>query len=359
MRSVGRVLLALLAATFWFLAYVYLTLPDVRVLAHENPAATAFMDLRAREARAAGREPRRDQRWVPYARISEQLERAVLVAEDSAFWQHEGIDLAQIRESMEINLERRMLARGASTITQQLAKNLYLSPSRDPVRKLRELMLARRLEAVLSKRRILEIYLNVIEWGDGIYGAEAAARAYFRKPAAALDAGESALLAGAIINPRALNPASPSARLVARQRLILRRMGRATPPPDRTPEAAPPQALPPPWRSLPPLPPEPFPEPPDPDTDDDAPSPLDPDPAPVPPPLDGDPAPVPPPPSDPDRDPAGAARIRSVSDSTRHEAERCGRGLVSRRQGSETGSSPGAFHEEACGSTPLPARPIL
>jgi monofunctional glycosyltransferase len=274
MRYLGRVLLALLAGGFWFLAYVYLTLPDVRPLARENPSTTAFMELRAREARAAGREPRRDHRWVPYGRISEPLKRAVLVAEDSAFWQHEGIDLAQIRESMEINLERRAFARGASTITQQLAKNLYLSPSRSPVRKLRELMLARRLEAVLTKRRILEIYLNVIEWGDGVYGAEAAARTYFRKPAAAVGAEEAALLAGAIVNPRALNPASPTARLRARQRLILRRMGRAAPPPDRgpevaSPEVAIPQDLPPlvpgePRPAPEPVPPEPEREPPEP-----------------------------------------------------------------------------------------------
>lgn len=229
------------AAAFWFLAWVYLTLPDVRPLAVSNPTSTAFMRMREAEAVREGRTPRRQWRWVPYGRISAQLKRAVLVAEDSAFWQHEGIDLEQIRESMEVNWERREFARGASTITQQLAKNLYLSPSRNPVRKLRELFIARRLEAVLSKRRILELYLNVIEWGDGIWGAEAAARAYFHKPAAALDSEEAALLAAAIVNPRALNPASPSARLRRRQQLILRRMGAATPPPDTVPAAAPPQ----------------------------------------------------------------------------------------------------------------------
>ncbi len=122
--------------------------------------------------------------------------------------------------------------RGGSTITQQLAKNLYLSPSKNPLRKFRELIIARRLEAELSKRRILELYLNVIEWGDGVYGAEAAARLYFHKPAAALGAAESALLAGAIINPRVLNPGRPVGRLVRRQQLILRRMGAVTPPVD-------------------------------------------------------------------------------------------------------------------------------
>jgi monofunctional biosynthetic peptidoglycan transglycosylase len=131
---------------------------------------------------------------------------------------------------MEINLERMEFARGASTITQQLAKNLYLSPSKNPVRKIRELLIARRLEVELTKKRIFEIYLNVIEWGDGIYGAEAAARSYFHKPAAALSANEAAMLAAAIINPRVLNPRQPSARLRTRQQMIMRRMGAARPP---------------------------------------------------------------------------------------------------------------------------------
>jgi monofunctional biosynthetic peptidoglycan transglycosylase len=152
------------------------------------------------------------------------------VAEDAAFWDHEGIDLEQIRESMRVNWERGRAVRGASTITQQLAKNLYLTPSRNPLRKLRELIIARRLEAALPKARIFEIYLNVIEWGDGIWGAEAAARTYFGVSASALNAEQSALLAGAIINPRVLNPSRPNTRLVRRQKLILSRMGEVTPP---------------------------------------------------------------------------------------------------------------------------------
>jgi monofunctional biosynthetic peptidoglycan transglycosylase len=160
----------------------------------------------------------------------------VLVAEDDAFWQHNGIDLKQIRASFESNVARGRMARGGSTITQQLAKNLYLSPSRNPVRKLRELFIARRLEAELPKRRILELYLNVIEWGDGIYGAEAAARRYFRKPASALSVSESALLAAAVVNARVLNPARPSARLRWRQQLILRRLGDGTPQSPAVPE---------------------------------------------------------------------------------------------------------------------------
>ena len=155
----------------------------------------------------------------------------MLVAEDSAFWQHDGVDYDQLKESMEVNLERGEFVRGASTITQQLAKNLYLSPAKNPIRKLRELLIARRLEAELSKQRILELYLNVIEWGDGIYGAEAASRTYFGKPAADLGPQESALLAAAIINPRVLTPGHPTARLRRRQQMIMRRMGAVTPPP--------------------------------------------------------------------------------------------------------------------------------
>ena len=231
MRKAGRIIAAVSGVLVALLAYVYLTLPDVRPLRTTNPAVTAFMELRAREARARGRTPRRVQHWVGYARISPDLKRAVLVAEDSAFWQHEGIDIDQIRESLEADLEKGRMVRGASTITQQLAKNLYLSPSRNPVRKLRELLITRRLEAELTKRRILELYLNVIEWGDGVYGAEAAARVYFHKAALELGPEEAALLAGAIRSPRRLNPAHPSPGLVRIQRLILERMGAVTPPP--------------------------------------------------------------------------------------------------------------------------------
>jgi monofunctional biosynthetic peptidoglycan transglycosylase len=244
-RIIGRVAAGLLASAFAGAAYLYLTLPDVRILRTEHPEETAFMRIRAQEARRSGQEPRRDYRWVGYARISPHLKRAVLVAEDAAFWQHTGVDLDQIKESMEINLERMEFARGASTITQQLAKNLYLSPSKNPIRKVRELLIARRLEVELSKQRILELYLNVIEWGDGIYGAEAASRTYFRTSAAALGPGESALLAAAIINPRVLDPGRPSARLRRRQRMILRRMGAVTPPAVNAASPVEPGALPP------------------------------------------------------------------------------------------------------------------
>jgi monofunctional biosynthetic peptidoglycan transglycosylase len=231
LRTAGRWMLLVCAVLFACGAYVFLSTPDVRPLRTDNPATTAFMELRAREARAKGEKPRKDQRWVPYRRISQNLVRAVLVTEDAKFWQHDGLDYEQIKESMEVNLERGEFARGASTITQQLAKNLYLSPSKNPVRKLRELLISRRLEAELSKQRILEIYLNVIEWGDGVYGAEAAARRYFGKSAAQLSQPESALLAAAIANPRVMNPGSPTARLRRRQAMVLRRIGYVEPPP--------------------------------------------------------------------------------------------------------------------------------
>jgi monofunctional biosynthetic peptidoglycan transglycosylase len=226
LRGVGIVA----ASVFALFSYIYLTLPDVRPLKTENPTTTAFIELRAREARAKGQQPRRVQRWVSYRNISADLKRAVLVAEDAAFWDHDGVDYEQLQESLETDWAKGQFTRGGSTITQQLAKNLYLSPSKNPLRKLRELIIARRLEAELKKSRILELYLNVIEWGDGVYGAEGAARTYFQTSAGSLGPTESALLAAAIINPRLLNPGHPSARLVRRQQLILRRMGVVTPP---------------------------------------------------------------------------------------------------------------------------------
>src|SRR5262245_27637862 len=229
-RSLLRGIGIAAGCVFAIFAYLYLTIPDVRDLRTTNPSTTAFMELRAREARAKGQQPRHIQRWMSYRNISPELKRAVLVAEDSAFWQHDGVDYDQLQESIEADWAKGKFLRGGSTITQQLAKNLYLSPSKNPLRKLRELIIARRLEAELKKSRILELYLNLIEWGDGIYGAEAAARTYFQTSAGALGASESALLAAAIINPRVYSPARPNSRLVRRQQLILRRMGVVTPP---------------------------------------------------------------------------------------------------------------------------------
>ena len=233
-----RWLLGAAATLFASIGYVWLTTPDVRRLRGDNPATTAFMTLRASEARRAGIPLRHIQRWVAYEHIAPSLKRAVLVTEDAGFFGHDGVDYEEIRVSLRQHWAAGTMPRGASTLTQQLAKNLYLSPSRNPYRKLAELFIARRLEAELSKRRIFEIYLNVIEWGDGIWGADAAARTYFGASASTLSAEQSALLAGAIINARIYSPAHPNARLLGRQRLILGRMGDVTPPPN-LPSSAP------------------------------------------------------------------------------------------------------------------------
>ena len=234
-RPIGKAVLLAAVFGFAYIAYLYLTLPDVRTLARTNPTTTAFMRLRQAEARDEGRKFVVRQQWVPYRQVSPNLRRAVIVTEDAAFFDHDGIDMDEIKASLERNWEEGQFLRGGSTLTQQLAKNLYLSPSRNPMRKVAELMIARRLEAALTKQRIFEIYLNMIEWGDGIFGCEAASRAYFRKSCAAVDMEEAALLAGSIINPRVHNPAKPTRRLLRRQQIILRRMGFKEPPPPPAP----------------------------------------------------------------------------------------------------------------------------
>jgi monofunctional biosynthetic peptidoglycan transglycosylase len=234
-RWIWRIVAGTIGVLFALTAYTWITLPDVRPLRTQMPSTTAFMRMRADEATAAGRPVVFVHRVVRYGRISPTLVRAVLVAEDAAFFEHDGVDYDELKESIEINWARGQFLRGASTITQQLAKNLYLSPSRNPYRKVRELLITRRLEAELSKVRILELYLNLIEWGDGIWGAEAAAQRYFGVSASELTAEQSALLAGAIINPRLYSPARPNARLLSRQRIILGRMERKTAPVERSP----------------------------------------------------------------------------------------------------------------------------
>ena len=229
-------MLGVVAVLLAGVAYVWLTVPDVRPLRTTTPSTTAFMTMRRDEAVATGQRTAISQRFVRYNRISPSLVRAVLVAEDAAFFSHDGIDYDELKESIEVNFERGQFLRGASTITQQLAKNLYLSPSRNPARKLRELFITRRLEAELSKTRILELYLNLIEWGDGIWGAEAASLQYFGISAGQLSAEQAALLAAAIINPRVYSPARPNARLLRRQKLILDRMERKTPPTEKLAE---------------------------------------------------------------------------------------------------------------------------
>ncbi len=208
-------------------AYVYFTLPDVAPLKTKNPTTTAFMALREREYKERdGRAPRKHQQWVPFSRVSQHLVDAVLLAEDAGFYSHNGVDYHELWESMKINWRTKKIRRGASTITQQLAKNLYLSSERTLTRKFRELLITRRLEQDLSKRRILELYLNVVEWGPHLYGVEQAARTYFGVSARNLTPAQSATLAGMLINPIRHTPLAPSSRLARRKRIILDRMVR-------------------------------------------------------------------------------------------------------------------------------------
>ncbi len=166
--------------------------------------------------------PKKEQSWTPYERISTNLVRAVIAGEDIRFFHHSGIDLAAIRLAMQKNWQEKRLARGASTINQQLAKNLFLSSSRNPVRKLHEALIAVEMKYILGERRTLELYLNVIEWGDGIYGAEAAAHHYFNLSAASLSNEQSAFLAAIIPNPLGNHdPATPSSQVQERISRIL------------------------------------------------------------------------------------------------------------------------------------------
>ena len=230
----GRVLrwsLVAVAAGFAAFAYAYVTLPDVRPLATSNPPTTAFIELRAAEAHAAGRVAAarsavgqlRAHLGSSQTRGARGGRRCVLAARGRWTWIRSGS-----RSSTTSNAAAWLA--GAARSRSSSPRTCTCRPSRNPIRKLREIIIARRLEAELSKRRILELYLNVVEWGDGIYGAESAARAYFHKPASQLGPAESALLAGALVNPRILVPARPNARLLGRQRLILGRMGSVTPP---------------------------------------------------------------------------------------------------------------------------------
>jgi monofunctional glycosyltransferase len=203
---IRRAIAAVAIAAILWLVWEAATWPDVRALASRPPTTTAFIERYKERERAAGRTPHVEWRWVSAGAISIHLKRAVLVAEDIAFFRHNGFSTASMREAMTEALEERRLPRGASTITQQLAKNLWLSPSRSPLRKAREAVLTWQLERALSKRRILECYLNVVEFGPGVYGAEAASRHYFGKPASELGGDEAAQLAAGLPRPRAWHP---------------------------------------------------------------------------------------------------------------------------------------------------------
>jgi monofunctional biosynthetic peptidoglycan transglycosylase len=204
-----------------FFALVYLILmPDISRLKKENPAKSAFMEYRERQWKEKGRKVQVRQVWVPLSRISPYLVKAVLIAEDDKFWSHEGFDFEGIRQAMERDLQAGKLKFGGSTLTQQLARNLYLSPDKSFWRKIREAVIAWRMEQLLSKKRILELYLNVAEWGDGVFGAEAASRHYFEKPASELSPRQAARLAVVLPSPRKLNPAGSQRYVETRAEVI-------------------------------------------------------------------------------------------------------------------------------------------
>jgi len=202
------------------LVYFYYSLPEVALLRKQNPRATALMELRDEEYRRQGIGGRRQQVWVSYGAISDHLKKTILISEDAAFFSHKGVDLAELKEAIKTDWETLSFKRGGSTITMQLARNLYLDPSKNPLRKAKEIIIAWQLEQALSKRRIFEIYLNVVEFGRNVYGAEAAARHYFGKPAAALDTLEAATLTALLPSPRS----SRERNVLARRNLILGRL---------------------------------------------------------------------------------------------------------------------------------------
>jgi len=216
-RAFLLVLIALTAVQFWFLVHVW-------YWAGNNPESTAFMRARLEILQDKNPKAQLRQQWVPYTRISGHLKRAIIAAEDAKFVSHSGFDWDGIQKAYEKNLREGEIVAGGSTITQQLAKNLFFSGERTWWRKAQEAVVAVMIETVMSKRRILEIYLNVIEWGEGVFGAEAAARLHYGTTAAGLSAEQAARLASIVPSPRRYGPASDTAYLQRRTQTRLARM---------------------------------------------------------------------------------------------------------------------------------------
>ncbi len=220
-----KVLTVVLVVAGFFL-YELVTIPFLSIanLRRENPNETALMKQRIEEAKKGKTQLKIQQRWIPLSKLPRHVVNAVIVAEDGLFYAHGGIDWFEVQESFARNIDEGKFARGASTITQQLAKNLYLSTSKDPIRKFKEVLITLLLEQQLSKDRILEIYLNVIEWGRGIFGIEMAARTYFGKSAPALTLDEATRLAAVIPSPLQHKPNEDSRYVLRRKRIVLERM---------------------------------------------------------------------------------------------------------------------------------------
>jgi len=222
-RGMAVFVLLLLAWQGWYLGWVVWW-------KFVNPSTTSFMSLRLDELREKDPRAELKKQWVPYERISSQLKRAVVAAEDAKFSDHEGFDWEGIQKALEKNQKKGKVVAGGSTITQQLAKNLFLSADKTPWRKAQEAVITLMLEAVWDKRRILEIYLNVVEWGSGVFGAEAAARHYYGVPADRLSAEQAARLAVLLPNPRKFGRLPNSPYLAERTQIILGRMNAAAVP---------------------------------------------------------------------------------------------------------------------------------
>jgi len=225
LRLVGIIVAVTLV--LWSL-FTWITWPDVGALRTENPESTAFIEMYQASQREAGRSPAVAWSPVPYTRISPNLKRAVVASEDTEFFFHDGFSSHEMKEALKKAIREREVPRGASTITQQVAKNLWLTPRRSLTRKLREAILTKQLEKELSKARILDLYLNIAEFGPGIYGAEAASRHYFGIPASDLSPRQGAMLAAGLPRPKRWNPASDSEYYRSRVERILdieRRLG--------------------------------------------------------------------------------------------------------------------------------------
>ena len=215
----GWLVLILLFVALLSLLYVLL-MPDLSKLKKENPKKTALMEYREMTSKEKRKTYRSYQSWVSLSRISPYLVKAVLIAEDDKFWKHEGFDYEAIQKAIEKDLKARKFKFGGSTVTQQLARNLYLSPEKFLIRKISEAIITWRMERILSKKRILELYLNVVEWGEGIFGAEAASRHYYGKSSSELTPQEAARLASVLPNPRKYNPVGDQRYVNNRSNLI-------------------------------------------------------------------------------------------------------------------------------------------
>lgn len=195
-----------------------------------NPSSSAFMEARLAVMLAKNPEAELRHKWFPYEKISYRLKQAVLASEDAKFLEHEGFDWEGLQTAWEKNIKKGRIVAGGSTISQQLAKNLFLSGKKTPWRKIEEAIITVMMEKTMSKKRILEIYLNIIEWGDGVFGAEAAARHYYKVPASALNSAQSAKLAAMIPDPRFYDKNRSTRKLNRKTNIILRRMNYVDPP---------------------------------------------------------------------------------------------------------------------------------